>query len=90
VTGRRYPPSPYLTRRIAAEVADPKWCGGLRWPELAAALGVREADRVFVASVWACRARGQVDVCGEYIVVPVREVDPWPAGPPDTAGEPPF
>jgi hypothetical protein len=38
-------------RRIAAEVADPKWCGGLRWAELADALNVRESDRTFVASV---------------------------------------
>jgi hypothetical protein len=55
-------------RRIAAEVADPKWCGGLRWAELAVALHVREFDRVFIASVWACRRRGQVDMCRDYVV----------------------
>jgi hypothetical protein len=73
VTGRRYQPSPYLMRRIAAEVADPKWCGGLRWAELADALNVREFDRAFIASVWACRRRGQVDMCGGYIVAVVHD-----------------
>jgi hypothetical protein len=55
-------------RRIAAEVADPKWCGGLSWAELAAALNVRESDKTFVASVWACRRRGQADMCRDYVV----------------------
>jgi len=81
VTGRRYPPSGYLMRRIAAEVADPKWCGGLRWAELADALKVREYDKTFVASVWACRRRGHVDMCGGYVVaVPDETASPAPGG----------
>jgi hypothetical protein len=54
--------------RIAREVADPRWAGGLRWAELAAALHVREFDKTFIASVWACRQRGQVDLCRDYVV----------------------
>jgi hypothetical protein len=77
-------------RRIAAEVADPKWCGGLSWAELAGALNVREFDKTFVASVWACRRRGQVDMCGGYVVAVPEPVDPFPAGPPPADSDPPF
>jgi hypothetical protein len=55
-------------RRIAREVADSRWCGGLSWSELADALNVREHDKTFIASVWACRRRGQVDMCRDYVV----------------------
>jgi hypothetical protein len=79
VTGRRSAVSPYLLRHIPRVVNDPRWGGGLSWAELAAALGGpgREHEAVFVASVWACRQRGQVEVIWHrgagYVVAPVPD-----------------
>lgn len=68
MTGRRV--SGWLLRRIPEVVAEPRWCGGLSRADLAGALHVREFDRVFEVSLWACYRRGLVDLCSGYVVVP--------------------
>jgi hypothetical protein len=57
-----------MLRRIPQVAAEPRWGGGLSRADLAAALRVREWDRVFISSLIVCYRRGQVDFCGAYVV----------------------
>ena len=66
MSGRRV--SPYLLARIPAVAAEPQWGGGLSRAELAAALHVRETDRVFAVSLLVCWRRGQVDFWRDYVI----------------------
>jgi len=57
--------------RMYEIVADPRWCGGLSWRDLAAALRVSEHEPVFRLSLAVCCRRGDVDFCACYVVKPV-------------------
>jgi hypothetical protein len=85
VTARRV--SPWLLRRIPEVAAEPRWGGGLSRADLAAALHVRESDRVFVLSLITCYRRGQVDLWRDYVIT---RVDPFPEQPWPPGEPPPF
>lgn len=62
-------PSAWLLRRIPVIVAEIPGAGCSR-ADLAAALHVRESDRVLDVSLWACYGRRAIDLCQGYVVAP--------------------